>query len=400
MSDDDDYVEALSGEDAIATSIDDGNDDKDPSERFESSTAGGPVQIVRAKVRIPVTQAERKVRADMIAKFAAERGSDDADELVSSETAEGIEGTRELPAQGESKPVAAATAPAAAPAPSLDPQVRAMRDQMAAENERIAQKASELDKQRESLSTIIDHEYYLENAPKSYRSWLEAMRGEKISDNDFQSETADFITLMSSEVLGVPLSDEVKSRIESQLTRRQLSAYKAKATRKEMAEVNRREAIRVQGEWDHAAAVLSNQFRQEVTAKSYPWLAVEDNPGSIVVDVIQSAQRRDGTKLSWKEAAKQANDYLKINASGYYDKRKHLLGASSTGKPIEQDKAKQEVRTGRPPGPSQVTRTPVGPSPDQLPVVQPRFKIGSAWSNEKHRRNTLKSFEGKFKPEP
>ena len=268
-----------------------------------------------------------------------------------------------------------------------------MREAIAARQAELDKRAAELDRSRESVGSVADYETYLESAPKAYRGWVEAMRGSSLSDDEFRQEAADFVTLMSADVLGVKLPDEVKAQIEAKLTRKALSAYKANTSRKEQAESAKREAARVDGEWREAARVLDGQFKVDDTSKAYPWLAAEESPGSIVVDVIKSAQRRDGTVLSWQEASKQANDYLKKQVSGAFDRRKHLLSAA----PAQSGDAapKQASATGRPsPGSSQVTR----PPPNE-PASTSSLTSKGVWDKEAHRRKTRAAFAASFKPE-
>lgn len=415
---DEDYEQAIGTEESEAAvepgQADQGTDDDGGADSFEAGADVGAETVRRA--HIPRTAASRKALADAIGKFKAEKSASDDDE---GEFGDYDENDRGVPvSKNKISPAAAATGTASPqepktpasptgmqpPAPSLDPEVGRLKAQLAEKLAAADQKLAEADKRRESIGEVANYETYLDSAPKAFRSWLETMRGDKMNDDEFRQEAADFVTLMSGDVLGVKLPDEVKSRIESQLTRKALSAYKTNASRKELAEANRRETERVQAEWTNAANTLDVEFKKEEVGKQYAYLAAEDSPGSIVVDVIQSAMKRDGTQLSWQEASKQANDYLKKQASAYIDKRKHLLSAAPTDKPVGGEaKAKQEARPGRPPGTQQVIRAPQAPieSPapqDEMPVVR-RHKPGSTWDKEAHRRQTRAAFAPVFKPE-
>ncbi len=397
---DDDFVEATGGADSEpALEPGDAAPDDSPADSFD----GGSDHVGRA--RIPRTDASRQAMADAIAKFKSERETDGDDDV-------GDFGVYDEGAKPTPKKVtpAAAPTPGAAdaighaqpptpPAPSLDPEVGRLRTALAADRETLAKERAAFESERDVSRGVVDHEQYLESAPKAYRGWLESMRGAKLTDDEYRQEAADFVTLMSSDVLGVKLPDEVRSRIEAQLARKAISAYRAKDTRRQMAETSKREAERVEAEWRSAAQALDGQFRVEATAKEYSWLATEDSPGSIVVDVIQSAQRRDGTVLSWQEASKQANDYLKKQASRYIDKRKHLLSAAPTEKSVGDAAKAQDGRTGRPPGSSQVTRPPEPIAPSTEAPVVSRHKPGSTWDKEAHRRATRAAFAPVFKPE-
>lgn len=411
---DDEYTEALGTETAEAAvePVTLHNDDGEPGE-------------VQRRVRIPQTEATRKAMAATIAAFKADKlahpeGEDEGDFGPTEEDevlAPGATRVKPKAAVDVVAPVepAAVAPPEVAPvitdptpkielppAPSLDPEVTWLRKTLSDERtqlqKQITDERAQLTKDREafeakrdSASKAVDYEAYLESAPKSYRGWLEEMRGEKMTDDEFRQEAADFVTLMSSDVLGVKLPDDVRSRIEAQLARKAVSAYKAKDSRQKMLETNKRETEQVEAQWRQSAASVDAHFRGDEAARTtYKYLATEESPGTIVIDVIRSALTRDGTKLSWDAASKLADEYLGKQAKAYYEKRKHLL--------VEQQQAKAvEAPPGRPPG-TQVVRAPA-PKPEPLPPpVTPPPTTGK-WNPEEHRRATRRAFAQVFKPQ-
>lgn len=404
---DDDFVEAVgSAESEPALEPGDvaaGTDDDGGKDHFEASAPQNPSERI-GRVRIPRTSAGRAAMVEAMAKFKAEKTADDdvGDFGPTDEEATGAPAkvTRAaspaatVPVKTAAEAAPIATAPP--PAPSLDPEVGRLRQTLAAEIEKQRALTTEAETRAAAAVGPVEHTEYLESAPKSYRKWVESMRGEPMSDDEFRQEAADFVTLMSGEVLGVKLPDEVKARIEAQLARKAFTSYKKQDQKRAATETAKAEAARVDQEWDQAAQALNGQFRVEATAKEYAYLAAEDSPGAIVVDVIKSAKRRDGTVLSWQEASKQANDYLKKSISVYVDKRKHLLSVAAPAEPA----AKAEARPGRPPGTQQVTRAPEPQQPAQptsdLPVVR---RANPTWSKEAHRRGTREAFREVFKPE-
>lgn len=305
----------------------------------------------------------------------------------------------------EAKPIEAAPAevaiPKTPPAPTLDPEVRQLLAKLKADGESLAAERAEWEKQRKAAEPAAPDthslEAYIDSPPTAYRNWLEAMRGDKFaSDDEFKSEVSDFITQLSADVLGVPLPESVRVKLDAAQAKKIVKTHKTIQTRKEAAEAARlekeraeaaeaAEKARVEEEWTKASAVLSQQFTptqdaegkpaQSATAKSYPWLAAEDEPGKIIVDVIRAAMNKDGTQISWQEASKRANDYLADQAKKYYDKRKPLL-ASDTA-PAE---AKPAPKPAAPPSP-----TPTKPA---APVPSPVNK----WSRDKHMENTKAAF--------
>ena len=406
MSDDDDYVEALAGENAVATT----EDDADPPDRFEAQAPGG-MEVIHRRT-IPRDEKTMRAMKEMAAKFAAEKAAAPPED-------EGEFGYHDEPLVAEPpKPAeTAATSPpervaepkqVVPPAPSLDAEAMRLRQELASEREALHLERAEFDKTRDSTSSIADYERYLDAAPTAYRNWVETMRGEKMSDDDFRKEAADFVTLISKDVLGVKLPDEVMSRIEAQLAKKAVSAFKSTLSRREKAEASKREAEEVQRRWDDAKQTLDTEFGSAQAedspptpvAKRFPNLAVRPSPGAIIVDVIQSALKRDGTRLSWEEASKQADDYLK-KLDDAFDKRRRLLSAAPAEKTaVVATNGQQVERSGKPTGSSQVTRPTPPPqvATDSTPIV-PRYKPGSTWDREAHRRKTREAFKGVFKPE-
>ena len=140
---------------------------------------------------------------------------------------------------------------------------------------------------------------------------------------------ADFVTLLSGDVMGVPLPENVRIRIEAQNSKKAIKAFKSVQAKREAAEVARREQEKIDREYAKAADLIGQQFSPGTeAAKSFAWLAAEESPGKLVVEVIQSAFRRDGTQLNWQEASKLVNDYLKSQNLAHYDRRRVLLSAS------------------------------------------------------------------------
>jgi hypothetical protein len=245
-------------------------------------------------------------------------------------------------------------AAAAPPAPSLDPEVARMRQQLATDREELAKErekdaAARAEWEKARLPIEASLEDYLDRPVTSYRAWLESMRGEKLTDDDFKAEMHDFVTQASADVLGVPLPESIRTRLEAQQARKIVRTHKVVQAKKEALAAQRAESERaasattaeterIEQEWTKATDVIGKLFVGEAADKpapattAYPWLAIEDAPGKIVVDVIRAAAKKDGTQLSWQEAAKKANDYLESQGKSYYAKRQPLLGAAPAAK--------------------------------------------------------------------
>lgn len=303
-------------------------------------------------------------------------------------------------------PVAAAVpAPAAPPAPSLDPEVRALKESLKSERDAIAKERAELEKQRAPAaaavtahaSTADDIEAYLDSAPTWLRQRLETMRADKMTDDEFKSEVADLITMLSGDVLGVPLPEIVRTKLEATQAKKMVRTNKVIMSRKEAAAAEkaaadalaaneRAENEKVEIGWKNASASLSKHMvdgdpretdPNKHPAKVYPWLAAEDDPGSVIVDVIRAKLNKDGTQLAWHEAAKVADEYLADNAKRYYDKRKPLLGGGAA--PVAAAKAA-------------VPAAAVKPAETPKPAVTVTPSGNQKWNNDKHREQTRAAF--------
>jgi hypothetical protein len=294
-----------------------------------------------------------------------------------------------------------ATPPAAAPpAPSLDPEVRRLKDQLAAEREQLAKERAEIEKSRaapvDAPHDALDLERYVDHAPQSFRTWLETMRGDKMTDDEFKAEISDFITQASADVLGVPLPEATRVRLEAALARKAVRTSKTIQTKREAAAAAKLEAERkaleekttteqLERQWSDAAQAVSGMFAPKAdatgapkpsdAAAAYPWLAAEDEPGKIVVDVIRAAMNKDGTQMSWQEASKKANEFLESQAKRYIEKRKPLIGERVA--PVAPPAAK--------PAPP-----PVAPAP--LPEARVVERTSGKWTRDKHVENTKAAF--------
>ena len=272
------------------------------------------------------------------------------------------------------------------------PDVALLRQQLAADRDGIAKEREALAKARTEAESVADFERYLDAPDKSTRAWFEHMRGDKLSDDDYRQEVADHITLLSERVLGVKLTDDIKARLDTALTKKALGAYKTTAQRRELAETNKRESERVEHEWREAGRTLTAEFGREDIKTKYGWLAAEDNPGAIVVDVIRAAQKRDGTHLKWDEAAKMADEHIAKDYRSRISKRQHLinkiLGAQADSPPRAPAPDRAAERPGRPQ--EQGMR-----EPSRVPV-RPRGEPSLKWDAAAHRKATLNAFKGKL----
>lgn len=321
---------------------------------------------------------------------------------VAAAKAKGADAPKPPPAAADI--LAATPPPAAPPAPSLDPEVRRLKEQLAAERKALEAERAELEKAKAkpaepTAPVALGLEDYIEAAPRAFRSWLESMRGEPLTDDEYKAEVSDFITQSSAEVLGVPLPEATRIRLEAALARKAVKtnrtiqakreAARTAAEEKARAEAAERQATEeLERQWSQAAHAVGTQFQPTAdatgkptasqAAAAYPWLAAEDEPGKIVVDVIRAAAQRDGTQLSWQEAAKKANDFLADQAKSYYEKRKPLLGEKPAAPPAAKPMAAVT------PAPAQ---PPAAPPAEPRPAANP-----SKWTRDRHLESTKAAF--------
>lgn len=405
MSDDDEYVEGDSNS-APADAPGAVPADDAPRERADvgdtiDSVATHDAPVLSTKRNTARTVASRKAFAEAILANKKATPAPAPEDIADPDDPPAAAAPVPEPVAAAAPAPAPAPAPvpaAAPPAPSLDPEVRKLKEQLAAERKALEAERAEIEKRKaEPVAAPTDAlslEDYIDSPPKAYRTWLETMRGEKFaSDDEYKAEVKDFVTAMSTEVLGVALPENIRAQFDAaqakkivrthktiQSRREAAAAAKAEKERAEAAE--RAEAERVEQEWGKAATVLSQQFAAQpdatgtpqpsVAAKTYPWLAAEDEPGRIVVDVIRAAMTKDGTQLSWQEASKRANEYLEEQAKRYYDKRKPLLGAVA---PAATPAAK--------------------PAAPVVPVPLPEARVVSApkkWSRDQNLENSKAAF--------
>lgn len=362
----------------------------DKTSRVRESRAAFAKAIVEAKSANTETAAAAKTTvADEYDPEAEEAAAPPAPPKPSS--APPTKPSSELPAQAAATP----------PAPSLDPEVRKLREQLKAEREEFertrAAHMAELEKAKAPAAAVqsdaLDYEAYVDSSARAYRTWMEHMRGEKFaSEDEFRAEARDFITVLSRDVMGVPLTPDESNGLESRMARKAVRVSKTVATRREQqraeqAERERAEAAtkaekeRVELEWTKAGETLTQHFTTQGEAKSaYPWLAAEDNPGSIVVDVIRAALEKDGTQLSWQEASKKANEFLQGEYKKAYEKRQALLSNA-------------------PPAPAAAPAKKAAPPAPTAPPVAPRAaETPTKYSKEKHLQASLAKFRTAFQP--
>lgn len=332
-----------------------------------------------------------KTRAAFAAIKAAHKGID-----VESDGEEPVIGSDEPPVDaavaGTPSPVAALPgvppAPPAALVPEVVKQHELANQRLAAIEQRekaLAQREAELEPLRSVRDAYLDDR--LGAITGLLREWGVA------NEADMKAELADLITDISSAGLGIQVDPQIKARMDSRRALKKIDAYKAQASVKEKALAKQQEELQYSQWRQNTTHVLQQEILKPSAQAAYPFLAVEDNAGQLVLDIIVEANKRDGSTMEWTQAAKMANDYLKQNADGYIAKRRHLLEpAAKPGAPTDRPPASP----GRPPRPSQVTTltNSTAAAPQGAPPPPKPGEVG--FSMAAHRRATIARFRDSF----
>lgn len=294
-------------------------------------------------------------------------------------------------------PVDPAKAAPAAPGP---PAVAALVPEVVKQHEAANQRQAQLDAREKAISA---REAELEPLRSVRDAYLDDRVGAitgllkewgVANDADLKAELADLITDLSATGLGIQVDPQIRARMDSRRALKKIDAYKASASVKEKALAREREEL-AYSQWQaESTAQLQQEINKPEAHTAYPYLAVEDNAGRVVLDIIIEAHKRDGSTMKWQDAAKLANDYLKQNADAYLAKRRHLIAPASTpgatpGRPSVQPQGGPQVRRSS----SQLTNA-TAAAPQGTP---PQPKPGEAgFRMDAHRRATIDRFKQMF----
>lgn len=384
MADDDDDDVAIDEgmEPESPTGADPGDDDDDDGD--DGVAAGGPVSRTMDAPR-GTRQISDRTR-ELARKIAeANKGKGDAsdpdlpgdDDIDYDEAPTGAPITPGAAAAAlvTDPGAVAAVPPAPPPAATLDPEVTRLREEWTRKSAELEERESKLATAEQSgdLAALAE-QYFERGAPaivEILKKW-EGVDGEQLKD-----ALADLVSDLTIH-MGVEVPQEVKDRLEAKRTRKQVQRMRSQQA--QTAERGRKEQEAAQDEQNRVRVkgILQQEITKPEHAPSYPWLTAEPNPGEIVFDVVQAAFKKDGTRLTWQEAAKRANDYLNTQSRAWFDKRAHLLTTATGGAPA----GGQQQRTQ---GGQQVRRS---QAPQQVspPVTPPAPEQPQKWDPEAHRK--------------
>jgi hypothetical protein len=370
--------ESPSGEDP---GVDDSDDDGDDDE----VAAGGPaISVATPRGTRPISAKVRELAAALKAKNATKRGEHDLPDDDDADYDEAPSGAAIIAAT--ETPAPEAPPPTPPPAPALDPEVVRMREEWTAKSSELeAREAKVRELEQSGDMAQLAEQYFERGAPaivELLKKW-EGVEGDALKD-----ALADLVSDLTIH-MGVEVPQEIKDRREITRTRKQVQRMRAQQERAAREASERAESAQDEQNRVRVKGILQQEITKPDHATVYPWLASEPNAGEIVFDVIDAAIKKDGTKLTWQEAAKRANDYLSTQSRAWFDKRRHLLvTASSQGAPASGSKQSTQ-------GDPQVRRSqapPATPPPGPPPTPPSEGK----WDPEAHRRRVKAKHRAAF----
>jgi len=388
FDDDGDAPAFESGTEAVDNAA--GDDDESGEDSFESqANLSGALTVTPPRGQRPVSAKVRQLYKEAAAKIAAQRAVDpDAldDDYVPA--VEAPDATNPAPVVPPTGVVSSSAAPASTtpPAPSLDPEVAKLREQWNAKHAELTDREKRITEAEQSGDFGKLREMYFDKgmAPAVYeavKKWEGSEDPEALKD-----AVADLVTDLSVNYLGVEVPAEVKQRLENKRAVKSVRLMKESIAQQEKSREAKLQQAQQEEQRVHVRTVLSKAMSEAKYIEQFPYLAAEEHPGSLILDVYEAQKKRDGTELHWEEAAKRANEFLGNQASAWFDKRKHLLAKAPTQATVANGKPSAQQ------GDQQVRR-----SSPQSPPPQPQPASNGKWDPEAHRRSTKAKFRQVFK---
>lgn len=302
-----------------------------PPDDAGPGTESNPVAEDAPLYRRVVSDGTRKLFAKAADALKTQLETEDADETVAIQPPDA---TPAAPAgspapQGSQGALATPLTPAGA-APAPDAAASRVALQLEVRERAIAERESKLVEREKSLEAQGNaRDRYLDSSAKTIRELVKEWTG-AASDDEVKDEIGDLITELSDSVLGLPVSPELKSRIDSRRAIRQVKSYKADLTKREQKMLEREEEAKQAAREQAASSALAERLRA-VPADKYPHLMAEDDPHAIVWDVIKTKASRDPEwQPNWEEAAKLANDHFQKVHQGQHQKLSRLFTTTAS----------------------------------------------------------------------
>lgn len=359
-----------------------------------SDTVGEPGEGVALEVRDVVRDRGVKDTTRKLFAKAAEsvkayidqgEGFDELEPAITDDPPVAAAGASASPSPDASQ--ASKTTPAAA-APASDPVASAVDSTKAAQVELREREIADREKALADREKAIEarenmRERFLENPAAVLRDLVKEYTG--ADGDDLQNELADVITEMSG-LIGAPIPDNVKTRLDAKKALRQAKAYKDTFAKREAELKKQSEAQQQQRYEQDTVRALNSELA--ASKDKFPHLAAEDDPGAILWEVIKTKHAKDGVVPSWEECAALADQHLKKKTDAWIAKRRHLL-ATAAPQPA--------VTASVPQGDPQSRRSATLTNKTAAPVPPSSSSDDESWDRETHRRGSLAKLRGTMK---
>lgn len=387
--------ESPTGEAPAASDTDDGDEWEAASGEAQPVARGRRSHVISDKTRALFKDASASIRKQMT-EDEAELYELPTDEPATPAPASPAGTTGQQPAPVLASP---ATAPAVAPAPSLDPQVQ----QRLAE---VSARAAELDAREKAIADremrgdmAKLHEVYLDKgyAPamvELVKQWTGASTDAELAD-----EIADLVTELSGHSLGAAVPQDIRARLDSKRALKSVKAHQSRLDKRESELAAQRQKSDEEQQIHRVVGLLNSEVTKPEHAKTFPFLAAEQNAGELIYETVDAQLKRDGTSLSWTDAAKRVNDYLETKWREAYGKRAHLFSASpapaggaANGQGQRPQGDPQGIRRSH-----TLTNAQAATVTTTTPPPEPKTGRGGKWSMENHRANTKRKMREVFK---
>jgi hypothetical protein len=371
--------------DVAAPGDDDDNYDDGDGDGSAVATGGAVARVISAaKGTRSVSPKVRELMADMAKKYKAAGGLEDELEPLEHEDAPMEPPTltpEQLAAKAETPPDPQLAPPPPSPTPGQpDPEIARIKAEIADRQAALEAREKQIaETERTGDLAKLRDVYFDKGAPavvEILKKWSGLADGDELKD-----EIADLITDLSIHI-GVDVPQAVRESLENRRTRKGVKVWKAEQERVAKEQAQAQETAKERENRVRVMGILQQEITKAEHANRYPWLSAEPNAGEIILDVVEEALAKDGTKLKWDEAAKRANDYLQQQSLAWFGSRKHLLvtdsgqGAAAGG---QQPPRNRETQQG-----SKVTAQP--PKPPRQPPPTPPPAKPEKWDPEAHRK--------------
>jgi hypothetical protein len=345
-----------------------------------------PREVVRER---GVRDTTRKLFAEAASKLKpqleAGDGFDELEPAINDDPPEAAAGATASSANAsKADPKPAAVAPASDPvAVAVDTSKAAqveMRERQLEEREKSLSAREESIAARETV-----RERFFERPGEVIRDMVKEWTG-AASDAELQDEIADLITDLSSSVLGAQVPDQHRTAMEARRALKAVKAHKADYAKKETELAKKAEQQERARNEQNAMRTLSAEIDR--AKDKFPNLALEDDPGAIVWEVVKTKFHQDGTEPSWEDCARLAEEHFKKKSDAWIAKRRHLLAPAAPQAPVAASAPQGDPQSRRSSTLTNKTAAPVPPAPSS---------DGEVMDKEAHRRRSLANLRGAMK---